>query len=45
MIGLGRMRANMVRWLLKAGHSCVVFDMSPHTMAELVAETAWELRR
>jgi len=40
MIGLGRMGANMVRRLLKAGHSCVVFDMSPHAVAELVAETA-----
>jgi 6-phosphogluconate dehydrogenase (decarboxylating) len=25
MIGLGRMGANMVRRLLKAGHQCVVF--------------------
>jgi 6-phosphogluconate dehydrogenase (decarboxylating) len=29
MIGLGRMGANMVRRLMKAGHECVVFDMSP----------------
>ena len=29
MIGLGRMGANMVRRLLKGGHQCVVFDMSP----------------
>ncbi len=29
MIGLGRMGANMVRRLLKAGHQCVVFDRSP----------------
>jgi 6-phosphogluconate dehydrogenase len=28
MIGLGRMGANMVRRLLKAGHQCVVFDTS-----------------
>lgn len=40
MIGLGRMGANMVRRLLKAGHSCVVFDMSPQAVAELVAESA-----
>ena len=26
MIGLGRMGANLVRRLLRAGHSCVVFD-------------------
>jgi 6-phosphogluconate dehydrogenase len=29
MIGLGRMGANIVRRLLKAGHQAVVFDMSP----------------
>ena len=27
MIGLGRMGANMVRRLLRGGHSCVVFDL------------------
>lgn len=26
MIGLGRMGANMVRRLMKAGHRCVVYD-------------------
>jgi len=36
MIGLGRMGANMARRLLKAGHQCVVFDMSPQAVAELV---------
>jgi 6-phosphogluconate dehydrogenase len=40
MIGLGRMGANMVRRLLKNGHQCVVFDMSPKAVDELVAETA-----
>ncbi len=35
MIGLGRMGANMVRRLLKSGHSCVVFDMSPKAVEEL----------
>jgi 6-phosphogluconate dehydrogenase len=40
MIGLGRMGANMVRRLLKAGHDCVVFDMSPKAVAELTAEKA-----
>ena len=40
MVGLGRMGANMVRRLLKAGHNCVVFDMSPKAVNELVAERA-----
>jgi len=40
MIGLGRMGANMVRRLLKAGHQCVVFDMSPNAVKELVQEKA-----
>ncbi len=40
MIGLGRMGANMVRRLLKAGHHCVVFDMSPQAVEQLVQETA-----
>src|ERR1700689_5865672 len=35
MIGLGRMGANMVRRLLKAGHECVVFDRSPESVAQL----------
>ena len=40
MVGLGRMGANMVRRLLKAGHQCVVFDMSPKAVEELVKEKA-----
>jgi 6-phosphogluconate dehydrogenase len=40
MIGLGRMGANMVRRLLKNGHSCVVLDMSPKAVEELVQEKA-----
>ena len=40
MVGLGRMGANMVRRLLKAGHQCVVFDRSPQSVAELVKEGA-----
>jgi len=40
MIGLGRMGANMVRRLLKAGHEGVVFDVSPKAVAELVQEKA-----
>ena len=30
----------MVRRLLKGGHECVVFDMSPKAVAELVKEKA-----
>jgi 6-phosphogluconate dehydrogenase len=40
MIGLGRMGANMVRRLLRNGHSCVVFDRSPAVVNELVGEKA-----
>src|SRR5216684_4827041 len=40
MIGLGRMGANMVRRLLRGGHNCVVFDMSPKAVEELVHEKA-----
>jgi len=40
MIGLGRMGANMVRRLLRHGHECVVFDMSPNAVAELVKDEA-----
>ena len=40
MIGLGRMGANMVRRLLRAGHESVVFDMSPKAVEELVQEKA-----
>jgi 6-phosphogluconate dehydrogenase len=40
MIGLGRMGSNMVRRLLKGGHRCVVFDMSPAAVNELVRERA-----
>jgi 6-phosphogluconate dehydrogenase (decarboxylating) len=29
MVGLGRMGANMVRRLIRKGHNCVVFDVSP----------------
>jgi 6-phosphogluconate dehydrogenase len=40
MVGLGRMGANMVRRLIRSGHDCVVFDMSPKVVAELAAEKA-----
>ena len=35
MIGLGRMGGNMVRRLIRNGHSCVVFDRSTDSVAEL----------
>src|SRR5437879_379524 len=40
MVGLGRMGANMVRRLLKGGHECVVFDVSPKAVDGLVQEGA-----
>jgi 6-phosphogluconate dehydrogenase len=40
MIGLGRMGANMVRRLIKAGHSCVVFDRSPDSVKQLAVDGA-----
>src|SRR5215813_2604935 len=40
MIGLGRMGANMVRRLTKAGHQCVVFDRSADAVRQLAGEGA-----
>ena len=40
MIGLGRMGANMVRRLQRAGHRCVVFDRSADAVQALVKEGA-----
>ncbi len=40
MIGLGRMGANMVRRLMKAGHECVVFDVNPGAVKDLEKEGA-----
>lgn len=40
MIGLGRMGANMVRRLIRGGHTCVVYDRSPEAVRALVAEGA-----
>ena len=40
MIGLGRMGANMVRRLMRGGHDCVVFDLSPDNVKQLVGEGA-----
>ncbi|HEY1944709.1 MAG TPA: decarboxylating 6-phosphogluconate dehydrogenase [Roseiarcus sp.] len=40
MIGLGRMGANIVRRLMRAGHSCVVYDRDPAPGRALAAEGA-----
>jgi 6-phosphogluconate dehydrogenase len=40
MIGLGRMGANIVRRLMRAGHECVVYDLSADAVATLEAEGA-----
>ena len=40
MIGLGRMGANMVRRLLRAGHECVVFNRDPKPIGVLEKEGA-----
>jgi 6-phosphogluconate dehydrogenase len=40
MIGLGRMGANMVRRLMRAGHQCVVYDRSQEAVKGLSSEGA-----
>src|SRR5690625_512530 len=40
MIGLGRMGANLVRRVMRAGHECVVYDRNVDAMHELAAEGA-----
>jgi 6-phosphogluconate dehydrogenase len=40
MIGLGRMGANMVERLMKAGHTCVVYDSHADTVQQSVAKGA-----
>ena len=40
MIGLGRMGSNMVLRLLRAGHRCVVYDLHPENVQQLVKEGA-----
>jgi 6-phosphogluconate dehydrogenase len=40
MIGLGRMGANMVRRLMRAGHQCVVYDVSPDAVKGLSKDGA-----
>ncbi len=40
MVGLGRMGANIVRRIMKDGHSAVVFDVSPAAVQDLADEGA-----
>ena len=40
MVGLGRMGANIVRRLMRDGHTCVVYDVNPDSVSTLVAEGA-----
>ena len=40
MIGLGRMGANLVRRLMRDGHTCVAFDTNQDAVKELEAEGA-----
>ena len=40
MIGLGRMGGNIVRRLMRHGHSCVVYDTNPASVAQLAQEGA-----
>ena len=40
MIGLGRMGANIVRRLMRDGHTCVVYDRNDGAVAALAAEGA-----
>jgi 6-phosphogluconate dehydrogenase len=40
MIGLGRMGANLVRRLMRAGHDCVAYDVNADVVKELAGEGA-----
>jgi 6-phosphogluconate dehydrogenase len=40
MVGLGRMGANMVRRLMRAGQECVVYDVDPGSVEGLAGEGA-----
>ncbi|HUC57485.1 MAG TPA: decarboxylating 6-phosphogluconate dehydrogenase [Streptosporangiaceae bacterium] len=40
MVGLGRMGANLVRRLMRDGHTCVVYDVNSSAVDALVAEGA-----
>src|SRR5438874_12081769 len=40
MIGLGRMGGNMVERLMRQGHQCVVYDLSPANVQNYVGKGA-----
>jgi 6-phosphogluconate dehydrogenase (decarboxylating) len=40
IIGLGRVGGNIARRLMKAGHSCVIYDANPQAGATLAHEGA-----
>ncbi len=40
MVGLGRMGANMVQRLMRGGHQCVVYDLSPENVNRLAEKGA-----
>jgi 6-phosphogluconate dehydrogenase len=40
MIGLGRMGGNMARRLMRAGHTCVAYDVFPQSVEKMAAEGA-----
>jgi 6-phosphogluconate dehydrogenase len=40
VLGLGRMGANIARRLLRAGHTCVVYDLNQQAVADLAGEGA-----
>ncbi len=40
VVGLGRMGANIVRRLMRDGHTCVVFDVNPDAVKDLEKEGA-----
>jgi len=40
IIGLGRMGANIARRLMRSGHECVVFDLSPASVKQVVDDGA-----
>ncbi len=44
MVGLGRMGANMVRRLMRGGHECVVWDLSPVNVKQLAREKSGRRR-
>ena len=40
ILGLGRMGANIARRLMRAGHTCVVYDLNPQAVATMADEGA-----